>query len=106
GEISVGEEAVRRLTPFVFRKYFDLKAIDEMRQLKARAEKEAARAPGIDLKLGKGGIREIEFFAQALQLLHAGRNPNLRVKGTLRALERLLYAGIISSRDRDELAEA
>ena len=106
GDLRVGEEALQRLAPFVFRKYFDLKAIDEMRQLKARAEKEAARAPGIDLKLGKGGIREIEFFAQALQLLHAGRDPNLRVRGTLRALDRLLYAGLISSRDRDELSEA
>ena len=90
----------------MFRKYFDLKAIDEMRQLKARAEKEAARAPGIDLKLGRGGIREIEFFVQALQLLHGGRDPNLRVRGTMKALDRLLYAGLISSRDRDELAEA
>jgi len=90
----------------VFRKYFDLKAIDDMRRLKARAEKEAARAAGVDLKLGKGGIREIEFFVQALQLLHGGRDPNLRVRGTLKALERLLYAGLISSRDRDELSEA
>jgi glutamate-ammonia-ligase adenylyltransferase len=106
GDLSAGEEALRRLHPFVFRKYFDLKAIDEMRQLKARAEKEAARAPGIDLKLGKGGIREIEFFVQALQLLHGGRDPNLRVRGTLKALERLLYAGLVSSRDRDELSEA
>jgi glutamate-ammonia-ligase adenylyltransferase len=106
GELQVGEEALRRLAPFVFRKYFDLKAIDEMRQLKARAEKEAARSPGIDLKLGKGGIREIEFFAQALQLLHAGRDANLRVRGTLGALERLLYAGLVASRDRDELSEA
>ena len=106
GDLATGEEALRRLAPFVFRKYFDLKAIDEMRQLKARAEKEAARAPGIDLKLGKGGIREIEFFVQALQLLHGGRDANLRVRGTLKALERLLYAGLISSRDRDELSEA
>jgi [glutamine synthetase] adenylyltransferase / [glutamine synthetase]-adenylyl-L-tyrosine phosphorylase len=106
GDLDAGEEALRRLVPFVFRKYFDLKAIDEMRQLKARAEKEAARAPGIDLKLGRGGIREIEFFVQALQLLHGGRDPNLRVRGTLKALDRLLYAGLISSRDRDELAEA
>ena len=106
GDLETGEEALRRLIPFVFRKYFDLKAIDEMRQLKARAEKEAARAPGIDLKLGRGGIREIEFFVQALQLLHGGRDPNLRVRGTLKALDRLLYAGLISSRDRDELAEA
>ncbi len=106
GDLPVGEEALRRLSPFVFRKYFDLKAIDEMRRLKARAEKDAARAPGIDLKLGKGGIREIEFFVQALQLLHGGRDPNLRVRGTLKALERLLYAGLLSSRDRDELSEA
>ena len=106
GDLATGEEALRRLAPFVFRKYFDLKAIDEMRQLKARAEKDAARAPGIDLKLGKGGIREIEFFVQALQLLHGGRDANLRVRGTLKALERLLYAGLVSSRDRDELSEA
>jgi glutamate-ammonia-ligase adenylyltransferase len=106
GDLDTGEEALRRLTPFVFRKYFDLKAIDEMRRLKARAEKEAARAPGVDLKLGRGGIREIEFFVQALQLLHGGRDSNLRVRGTLKALERLLYAGLLSSRDRDELAEA
>src|SRR3989475_3424801 len=106
GDLDAGEEALRRLTPFVFRKYFALKAIAEMRQLKARAEKEAARAPGVDLKLGRGGIREIEFFVQALQLLHGGRDPNLRVRGTLKALERLLYAGLLSSRDRDELSEA
>ena len=105
GDLQIGEEALRRLSPFVFRKYFDLKAIDEMRQLKTRAQKAAERA-GIDLKLGRGGIREIEFFVQALQLLHGGRDPNLRVRGTLRALERLLYAGLISSRDRDELGEA
>jgi len=106
GDLATGEEALLRLMPFVFRKYFDLKAIDEMRQLKARAEKEAARAAGVDLKLGRGGIREIEFFVQALQLLHGGRDPNLRVRGTLKALDRLLYAGLISSRDRDELGEA
>ena len=106
GDLDAGEEALRRLSPFVFRKYFDLKAIDDMRRLKARAEKEAAKSPGIDLKLGKGGIREIEFFVQALQLLHGGRDANLRVRGTLKALQRLLYAGLISSRDRDELSEA
>ncbi|MGZ6123766.1 MAG: bifunctional [glutamate--ammonia ligase]-adenylyl-L-tyrosine phosphorylase/[glutamate--ammonia-ligase] adenylyltransferase [Myxococcales bacterium] len=106
GDLATGEQALRRLVPFVFRKYFDLKAIDEMRLLKARAEKEAARTPGLDLKLGRGGIREIEFFVQALQLLHGGRDANLRARGTLKALERLLYAGLISSRDRDELGEA
>ena len=58
GNLAAGEAALRALQPFVFRKYFDLAAIDEMRKLKARAEKEAARVAGVDLKLGKGGIRE------------------------------------------------
>src|SRR5205814_10174011 len=74
--------------------------------LKARAEREAGRRGKQDLKLGPGGIREVEFFVQALQLLHGGKDKNLRARGTLPALERLLFAGLISSRDRDELGEA
>src|SRR5438270_11532851 len=76
-----------------------------MRALKARAEREAGRRGGLDLKLGPGGIREVEFFVQALQLLHGGKDKNLRERGTLRALDRLLYAGLVSSRDREDLAE-
>jgi glutamate-ammonia-ligase adenylyltransferase len=106
GDLAVGEEALRRLAPFVWRKYLDLSAVEEMRALKARAEREAGRRGGLDLKLGPGGIREVEFFTQALQLLHGGRDANLRERGTLRALERLLFAGLLSSRDRDELSEA
>jgi glutamate-ammonia-ligase adenylyltransferase len=106
GEEAVGEEALRRLAPFVWRKYLDLGAIEEMRSLKARAERQAGRRGGLDLKLGPGGIREIEFFVQALQLLHGGRDLHLRKRGTLAALEGLLFAGLISSRDRDELSEA
>ncbi|HYZ88813.1 MAG TPA: bifunctional [glutamate--ammonia ligase]-adenylyl-L-tyrosine phosphorylase/[glutamate--ammonia-ligase] adenylyltransferase, partial [Myxococcales bacterium] len=106
GDRPVGEDALRRLVPFVWRKYLDLSAVEEMRVLKMRAEREAGRRGGQDLKLGPGGIREVEFFAQALQLLHGGKDANLRVRGTLPALERLLFAGLISSRDRDELAEA
>ena len=106
GDLPVGEEALRRLQPFVYRKHLDLAAVEAMRGLKARAEREAARRGGLDLKLGPGGIREIEFFAQALQLLHGGKDTNLRERGTLRALDRLLYAGLIPARDRDELSEA
>ena len=105
GDLAAGEEALRRLSPFVWRKYLDLGAVEEMRALKARAEREAGRRGGLDLKLGPGGIREVEFFVQALQLLHGGKDGNLRERGTLRALDRLLYAGLISSRDRDELAD-
>ncbi|MFL5400587.1 MAG: bifunctional [glutamate--ammonia ligase]-adenylyl-L-tyrosine phosphorylase/[glutamate--ammonia-ligase] adenylyltransferase [Myxococcales bacterium] len=105
GDLAVGEEALRRLSPFVWRKYLDLGAVEEMRALKARAEREAGRRGGLDLKLGPGGIREVEFFVQALQLLHGGKDVNLRERGTLRALDRLLFAGLVSSRDRDDLAD-
>src|SRR5439155_24139207 len=106
GDLVTGDESLLRLAHSLVRTYFDLMTIDEVRRLKARAEMAAARARGVDLKLGRGGIREIEFFVQALQLLHGGRDTNLRVRGTLKTLDRLLYAGLISSRDRDELGEA
>jgi len=106
GTLQVGEEAIRRMQPFVYRKYLDLHAIEAMRAMKARAERESSKRGGVDLKLGPGGIREVEFFAQALQLLHGGRDANLRERNTLRALERLLFAGLITARDRDALAEA
>ncbi len=61
---------------------------------------------GWDVKLGRGGIREIEFFVQALQLVHCGLRPELRVRTTLEALDRLLYAGLVSARAHGELADA
>jgi glutamate-ammonia-ligase adenylyltransferase len=61
---------------------------------------------GWDVKIGVGGIREIEFFVQALQLIHCGTRPHLRVRGTLDALDRLLYAGLISHEDHAVLADA
>src|SRR5207237_6580508 len=106
GDRPIGENGPGRLVPFVWRKYLGRSAVEEMRGLKARAEREAGRRGRLDLKLGIGGIREVEFFVQALQLLHGGKDANLRVRGTLPALDRLLFAGLISSRDRDELAEA
>jgi glutamate-ammonia-ligase adenylyltransferase len=61
---------------------------------------------GWDTKLGRGGVREIEFFAQALQLVHSGRAPALRTTSTLTALDRLLYAGLVSHDDYATLADA
>jgi glutamine synthetase adenylyltransferase len=61
---------------------------------------------GWDVKIGVGGIREIEFFVQALQLIHCGSRPALRVRTTLEALDRLLYAGLISHEDHAVLADA
>ena len=61
---------------------------------------------GWDVKIGVGGIREIEFFVQALQLVHCGTRPDLRVRNTLEALDRLLYAGLISHEDHAALGDA
>lgn len=61
---------------------------------------------GWDVKIGVGGIREIEFFVQALQLIHCGTRESLRVRGTLDALDRLLYVGLITHQDHGALADA
>ncbi len=76
--------------------------------MKARIDARAGAEGKDDLKLGKGGIREVEFFVSALQLLHAGREEarTLRERAVLPALDRLLFAGVVPPKDRDELADA
>lgn len=71
-----------------------------------RKEVSESFSPGWDVKIGVGGIREIEFFVQALQLVHCGTRPGLRVRSTLDALDRLLYAGLLSHEDHASLADA
>ena len=76
---------------------------------RARAHGAHARRsapPSVTSSSGPGGIREVEFFTQALQLVHGGRNPSLRERGTLRALDRLRTAGIVSEREHRALADA
>ncbi len=76
--------------PFVFRKYLDFGAINAMRELHAQIRREVSRREMADnIKLGPGGIREIEFIAQVFQLIRGGRDPGLQIKATLRVLERL-----------------
>lgn len=71
-----------------------------------RRDARAASPFGWDVKIGVGGIREIEFFVQALQLIHSGTRESLRVRGTLDALDRLLYVGLITHEDHRWLADA
>ncbi len=105
GDREVADELLASLEPFIYRRYLDLDAVEEIRAMKARIDREASRGEG-DLKLGPGGIREAEFVVSALLLLHAGKNPRLRERRFLPALDRLLFAGLLSARDRDALAEA
>ena len=105
GDVELGEEFLASLEPFIYRRTLDLQAVEEIRAMKARIDRESATGAE-DLKLGPGGIREAEFVAVALLLLWAGRDKRLRERGTLAALDKLLFAGHLSARDRDELAAA
>ncbi|HST45529.1 MAG TPA: bifunctional [glutamate--ammonia ligase]-adenylyl-L-tyrosine phosphorylase/[glutamate--ammonia-ligase] adenylyltransferase [Luteimonas sp.] len=93
GDVAAGERLLVTLRPFVYRRYLDYGALDGLRTMKSAIAAEVARQDRIDdIKRGPGGIREIEFFAQALQLVRGGREPALRERRLLPALEALRRA--------------
>ncbi|MEW6721223.1 MAG: bifunctional [glutamate--ammonia ligase]-adenylyl-L-tyrosine phosphorylase/[glutamate--ammonia-ligase] adenylyltransferase, partial [Thermodesulfobacteriota bacterium] len=106
GDRSLGEEFLREVVPFVFRKHMDFTSIEEIKEMKDRIDRAAARGRRgeRDLKLGAGGIREIEFFVQAHQLIYGGKEPSLRLRGTTETLDALSRLRIVSERERDDLA--
>ncbi len=93
--------------PFVFRKYFDFGAINAMRELHAQIRREVAKKDMADnVKLGPGGIREIEFIAQVFQLIRGGRDTPLQTKPTQQVLKLLAERGILGQDAAAELASA
>ncbi|KAA5805160.1 bifunctional [glutamine synthetase] adenylyltransferase/[glutamine synthetase]-adenylyl-L-tyrosine phosphorylase [Alkalicaulis satelles] len=110
GDRKMAEGFLKDLTPFIWRRALDFAAVEDIRalakQIQAVGERSKVRAAGHDLKLGRGGIREIEFFAQVLQLAFGGRNPALRPAGTLDALKALSAEGLIEAGEVDALAHA
>ena len=110
GDILGGERFLRAIRPFVWRKSLDFGAIAEIgrltRQIRASARGASEVGPGFDLKKGRGGIREIEFYAQTHQLIHGGRNPALRLRGTRETLDALARAGLIPAEDARLLGES
>ncbi|MGB3096749.1 MAG: bifunctional [glutamate--ammonia ligase]-adenylyl-L-tyrosine phosphorylase/[glutamate--ammonia-ligase] adenylyltransferase [Candidatus Deferrimicrobiaceae bacterium] len=108
GDPWVGEGFLKTITPFVYRKYLDFTSIEEVKEMKDRIDLASAsnRKHERDLKLGVGGIREIEFFAQAHQLIYGGKNPDLRRRGTVETLRALVGSGIISPKESEVLVEA
>ena len=107
GDIDAGEAFLRTLRPFVYRRYLDFGALDGLREMKAAIAAEVARKELIDdIKRGSGGIREIEFLAQALQLIHGGRDATLRERRLLPALRALCEANHMSTEAHDMLVAA
>ena len=105
GDHHDGLEAIAR--PFVFRKYLDFGAFNAMRALHAQIRREVARRDMADnIKLGPGGIREIEFIAQVFQLIRGGRDEGLRVRPTLQVLAALAQRGIMPDDTVGELSAA
>ncbi|WP_310467034.1 bifunctional [glutamine synthetase] adenylyltransferase/[glutamine synthetase]-adenylyl-L-tyrosine phosphorylase [Sphingomonas sp.] len=97
GDIALGERFIEAIRPFVWRRSVDFGAIEEIRQISTRIRDHYAQVQafgaGFDLKRGRGGIREAEFFTQVQQLVHGGREPALREPATLDALAALAAAG-------------
>ena len=110
GDVAAGANFLAAIAPFVWRRSLDFGAIAEVRrlslQIRDRYGGPRQPGPGFNLKQGRGGIREIEFFAQTHQLIHGGRNPALRHRETRPALDALAQAGIVGASDAQALGMA
>ncbi|SHE74900.1 glutamate-ammonia-ligase adenylyltransferase [Litoreibacter ascidiaceicola] len=111
GDLEAGERFLDRLSPFIWRKHLDFAAIEDAHdmRLKIRSHKGLGgqmQLDGHNMKLGAGGIREIEFFTQTRQLIAGGRDPHLRVRGTREGLDQLVEAGWVPKDASDRLQAA
>lgn len=108
GSESLGAEFIRMMTPFVYRRYLDTRAIERIQEMKHKihAQLGLKNDTGFHVKLGVGGIREIEFFIQALLMLHGGQNEKLRGTNTLDVLQKLTQFQLVSPNEAHILREA
>ncbi len=110
GDIALGRAFLQALTPFVWRKYFDYAALADIHAMKRQIHAVRGHAevtvPGHDVKLGRGGIREIEFFVQTQQLIFGGKRANLRGSRTLDMLAELGADGKVTSGAVKDLSAA
>ncbi|HMM56111.1 MAG TPA: bifunctional [glutamate--ammonia ligase]-adenylyl-L-tyrosine phosphorylase/[glutamate--ammonia-ligase] adenylyltransferase [Rudaea sp.] len=107
GDIVAGKRLLEAMRPFIYRKYLDYTAFAGLREMKALIDAEVARKDlAANLKLGPGGIREIEFVVQLLQLIRGGREPSLRETGLLPALTACERIGALASTSVKHLREA
>ena len=111
GDEKLGKDVAKILEPFTYRKYIDeveiaetLRGMDRLRRrmgehYKVRADRER------DIKVRRGGIRDVEFITQAIQILYGGQYPEVRVAGTMEALQRMFESGLMHSSDHETLTE-
>ncbi|EIZ79937.1 glutamate-ammonia-ligase adenylyltransferase [Novosphingobium sp. Rr 2-17] len=110
GDVAAGLDFLAAIRPFVWRRSLDFGAVAEIgrltAQIRASTRGSPSVGPGFDVKKGRGGIREVEFYAQTHQLIHGGRNPALRLRGTRATLDALATAGLIPPEEAQLLGES
>ena len=108
GDIGAGTRFIEALRPFVWRRHLDFAAIQDAHDMRLRIRDHKGLHRGIshlghDLKLGEGGIREIEFFTQTRQIIAGGRDPDLRASGTVEGLKKLALKGWVGAGEAETL---
>ncbi len=109
GDLALGRAFIEGVAPFIYRRYLDFTTVAALADMKQRIDVQAGHsgiAPGFDVKRGRGGIREIEFIIQSLQLLHGGRHSELRMQPSMLAIDALQQAGVIGADDVAQLKAA
>ncbi len=109
GDLSLGNLFVREIRPFVFRRFLDFQFLEEIKLLRDRILQEVPSelpGPGFNVKLGIGGIREVEFIVQSMQLIYGGRDPELRNPNTLKTLRLLAKKSILDKTTALHLMDA
>jgi len=109
GDLQLGAAFITSITSFIYRRYLDYTTVAALADMKRRIDAQAGICgiiPGFDVKRGKGGIREIEFVIQSMQLLNGGRNPELRIQASMQALSKLAEAGLVSAVEESALGRA
>ena len=107
GDKAAGADLMTMLIPFVYRRYLDYGAYQAIREMKEMINREVARkGMETDVKLGRGGIREVEFIGQTFQLLRGGREPGLQARKILEVLDALEQMDILTTKEKDDLRKA
>ena len=107
GDIEVGRRFLAEVTPFIYRRYLDYGAVQSLRSMKELVDVKARQnTTKVDVKIGQGGIREIEFIAQMFQLIYGGRDQNLRIRSTIDVLNYLKKLKMLSNENISDLVSA
>lgn len=108
GDLELGKEFISKVRSFVYRRSWDVSSLKKIKDVKLQIEAEASKSmrQGINIKLGYGGIREVEFIVQSIQLLHGGKDKAIIVRNTFDAIRTIKKNGLLPKRECDELLSA